>query len=45
MTGQNFDSRQWAAHLAKQRQNEQRVTPILATQAKNRPRKGGKSGS
>lgn len=38
-TNQNFNSRQWAAHLAAQKAAERRVTPILETQAKNAPSK------
>lgn len=36
-TDQNFNSRQWAAHVATQKAAERRVTPILEKQAKNDP--------
>ncbi len=42
MTNSNFDSNQWAAHLARQKAAARRVTPILDRQAKNAPKKGKK---
>jgi hypothetical protein len=36
-TNQNFDSQQWAAHIAATKAAARRVTPILAEQAKNNP--------
>jgi hypothetical protein len=38
-TNSNYDSAQWAAHLAAQRAAAERVTPILAKQSKNAPAK------
>jgi hypothetical protein len=37
MTSQNYNSQQWAAHVAAQKAAARRVTPILDKQAKNDP--------
>lgn len=36
-TNQNFNSKQWAAHVSRQQKAERRVTPILEKQAQNDP--------
>jgi len=35
----NYDSKAWATHLEKYAKDTQRVTPILAKQAKNKSKK------